>query len=711
MSEKKTRVKLEFDLENNLVIGSSDATTDSDEDISRKIIKSLSRKFSDISSAWIKDFEEKVSNGELTEAYDIFETNQSFFQFTKSTDILITLLKLDVTKLEKKEQRKEYLSFRVAYSAHIGKRHLTKNDLDSLLDEFLDDLDPVFIQNLFLEKANVAAQENLRNKASILYKRVIEFPDADPGTIAWAYQGLSLISDNEKDRIFFTEKAADKHLESGNRLQAITNLLTLSESLENSSPERSLEFIDRCIDLYDSEKLLDRELIGSLNYRKAHYLHRIGQPQESMKYAIQSIEMRKGLIGNERGLHANFSLASIIAEELGDHETAENYKKEAQYISSLIDDLGFDLRMRLSDAMASKGAINEELFSEIISSQDESVLSAALLYQSCTADLSTEEALESLDRARLILEKDKDGDKRLLEIVYFAIAERYRKEGMIPEALASYKMSLSYNKFSSPAAQNCLAMLFDANLWVEAESLLRDRIELVGELPNICFAYGKALCENGKYALALKYLSKSDADIKQREEYISKCLNNLSDHELTNHTNHNIIKEKPVSADIFYTALEEFSASISSDSRMHFWYQDKESKDYKWVSKPEELAKQMLITFLNGKFGKGAIEILQEPRAGAGFIDLYAILPGGLRVVVELKMCGGGYTSTYAISGEGQIIHYQNNRNTNLGYLVVLDGRMRDFGMGFKKLQTIDTHTIYSIAVDMRPKIDKKKSS
>ncbi|MGX1126371.1 hypothetical protein [Pseudomonas sp. HLS-6 TE3448] len=710
MNAKKTLVTLEFDLGSNHFVGSSDAITDSEKDIGRRIIKSLSRTFLDISSAWIKDFEEKVSSGECAEAYEVFEKNQSLFQFSKSTDILIALLKLDVSKLEK-EQRKEYLLFRVAYSAHIGRRHLTQNDLDSLLDEFRDDLDPVLIQNLFLEKANVAAQENLRNKASVLYRKVIEFPDADPGTIAWAYQGLSLISDNEKDRISFTEKAADKHLESGNRQQAIVNFLVLSESMENSSPEKSLELIDRCIDLYNSEKLLDRDLIGSLNYKKAQYLHRIGQPQEAMSYAVQSIELRKGLIGNEIDLHANFSLASIIAEEIGDHEAAVNYKEEAQCISSLIDDLGFDLRMRLSDAMMSNGAINEELFSEIIAFQDESILSAALLYQSCTADLSTEEALESLDRARLILEKDKDGDKRLLEIVYFSIAERYRKEGMISEALANYKMSLSYNQFSSSAAQNCLAMLFDANLWVEAESLLRDRIELVGELPNICFAYGKALCESGKYTLALKYLSKSDAGIKQREAYISKCLNNLSNHELANFTGHNVAKEKPVSADIFYTALEEFAASISSDSRMHFWYQDKEIKDYKWVSKPEELAKQMLITFLNGKFGKGEMEILQEPRAGAGFIDLYAILPGGLRVVVELKMCGGGYTSTYAISGESQIIHYQKNRNTNLGYLVVLDGRMRDFGMGFKKLQTINTHTIYSVAADMRPKIDKKKSN
>lgn len=63
MSEKKTLVTLEFDLESNRFVGSSDAITDSDKDISRRIINSLSRTFSDISSAWIKEFEEKVSSG------------------------------------------------------------------------------------------------------------------------------------------------------------------------------------------------------------------------------------------------------------------------------------------------------------------------------------------------------------------------------------------------------------------------------------------------------------------------------------------------------------------------------------------------------------------------------------------------------------------------------------------------------------------------
>lgn len=166
-------------------------------------------------------------------------------------------------------------------------------------------------------------------------------------------------------------------------------------------------------------------------------------------------------------------------------------------------------------------------------------------------------------------------------------------------------------------------------------------------------------------------------------------------------------KLPPISAEDFYKALEEFAASISSDSRMHFWSLDKESKKYKWASKPEELSKQMLITFLNGKFGRSAIEILQEPRAGAGFIDLYVLLPGGLKVVIELKMCGNGYSSNYALSGTSQIIHYQKNIGTYLGYLLVLDGRMRDFGKDFRRLQAIDNYTIYTIAADVRPQIDK----
>jgi hypothetical protein len=34
---------------------------------------------------------------------------------------------------------------------------------------------------------------------------------------------------------------------------------------------------------------------------------------------------------------------------------------------------------------------------------------------------------------------------------------------------------------------------------------------------------------------------------------------------------------------------------------------------------------------------------------------------GGLSIVLELKMCGGGYSSGYAASGEAQLVHYMDN--------------------------------------------------
>lgn len=212
--------------------------------------------------------------------------------------------------------------------------------------------------------------------------------------------------------------------------------------------------------------------------------------------------------------------------------------------------------------------------------------------------------------------------------------------------------------------------------------------------------------EDKQYQKALKYFNKSDKSNPKLADYKSTCIDNLDDSQFESMP----IREdrkKSITSDLFFEILKEFSNSISTSSRMYFWEKGEDKISYKWTKNPEEKSKQLLITFLNAKFGFDSTEIIQECRAGAGFIDLYIILPGGLKVIVELKMCGGGYSSTYALSGESQIIHYQQNKTTNLGYLVVFDGRTRDYGKGFKEIQNINNHTIYAIAVDMRHTIDK----
>jgi len=90
--------------------------------------------------------------------------------------------------------------------------------------------------------------------------------------------------------------------------------------------------------------------------------------------------------------------------------------------------------------------------------------------------------------------------------------------------------------------------------------------------------------------------------------------------------------------------------------------------------------------------------------AGAGRIDLYVKLVGNISVVVEIKMCGLGYSSRYAASGEPQITHYMKNRNTNLGYLLVFDGRTTSNGKRVLSKRS-GRETILEFSVDVSPEL------
>ncbi|MFP2909134.1 hypothetical protein ACLESD_29645, partial [Pyxidicoccus sp. 3LFB2] len=159
-----------------------------------------------------------------------------------------------------------------------------------------------------------------------------------------------------------------------------------------------------------------------------------------------------------------------------------------------------------------------------------------------------------------------------------------------------------------------------------------------------------------------------------------------------------------VTVESFETALKEFASFVASEKRMSFWKQSKEGAGHDWTSKPEKLAKDLLQTFLRGHF-RALIESLEEVQTGAGRIDLYLIFSGGLRVVVELKMCGGGYATSYALEGVDQLIHYLEQKGTSLGYLIVFDGRVDDYGTGLPPPGAIRSKVIVPICIDVRPKV------
>lgn len=98
--------------------------------------------------------------------------------------------------------------------------------------------------------------------------------------------------------------------------------------------------------------------------------------------------------------------------------------------------------------------------------------------------------------------------------------------------------------------------------------------------------------------------------------------------------------------------------------------------------------------------------MFEEVGAGAGRVDIFLRLSDGSRVVIELKMCGGRtYAKSYARGGIGQLVHYMENLDTGLGYLVVFDGRVRDFGVDFPETEFADNQTVNTRIIDVRPTI------
>lgn len=135
---------------------------------------------------------------------------------------------------------------------------------------------------------------------------------------------------------------------------------------------------------------------------------------------------------------------------------------------------------------------------------------------------------------------------------------------------------------------------------------------------------------------------------------------------------------------------------------MTFWRLN-EKKERVWTSSPEAFAQTLLHTYMQAKFGD-RVEIFEELDTGAGRLDLYMKLEGGLSIVVELKMCGNGYSSNYAASGETQIVHYMDNRRTNLGYLVIFDARATINAKSVISKKS-PQQMIIEIFVDVRPEV------
>lgn len=707
MSKKNASIEFQIDLASLKTVGKiADGESDPKVDeVSLQISKSLKNLFTKgFTEKWLPDFNSLIESSNYLDAYKLLEENKWTLQFSK-TPILESLLRLDKTKLDK-EQRKNFLLIIIIVASKEISFGKIEFEIESFLSEFGDSIETDMKQSVLLSKGNALAQNGKINGANNIYKEVIANDSTSAVDKAYAYRGLAKIVASEEDIIQYHNLAADKFLEAGKKQETIIDMVFVSKIHEKNKPKIALKLIDDAIQLYDSEDTLDKEFKAGLHHRKAGYLFSLNKFKEALESIEIACELRKNLIGNEYESYSSHSVAKTLCERLNNSERAFYHSNKISVLSSSISGQEFDLQIQIQNAMDKKMKIENGLLAEIENSEFKLFKLSAYIFNATIDKSSFEKKLEWLDKARLLL-NEKDFYNIHYSLYYFTAAEVYRKAEKISDAIKNYELSLDYNLFHSTSIQNCCAVLWENKMWDKSLEFFKKRIDTLGESSSLCYALGRSYFELNKYQEAFNYFRKVDIELNgvDIQKYINECL--AKDKEIKLEQKESDTQRLiPISIDSFKKTLEDFSQSISSNSRMYFWKND--SGKYKWDTKPEEKGKQFLITALEMKYGKDSIEIIQEQIAGAGIIDLYLILRGGLKIVVELKICGGeGYSSTYAISGEDQLVHYLKNISTKIGFLIVFDGRSRDFGKGFKAVQSINDVTIFTTAIEMTPKIEK----
>ena len=142
----------------------------------------------------------------------------------------------------------------------------------------------------------------------------------------------------------------------------------------------------------------------------------------------------------------------------------------------------------------------------------------------------------------------------------------------------------------------------------------------------------------------------------------------------------------------------ELLKSFAQHFTQHHWKSLWEKPGDKFHSNPEQIAKAVLGTFLNGAcLGTGFVGT--ELLSGDGFVDILVNVLGQNHIV-ELKVIGKSSQGVgWAKSGLAQLERYMRDYEQDIAYLALFDGRKTELGKQLKNSYSAGVGTIHVIVV------------
>lgn len=564
--------------------------------------------------------------------------------------------------------------------------------------------------------ANAASMAGRREMAFLRYRRALESPGISAVDRAWAYQGLAITfgEDGDAERhADYLRRASDTFLEAGDRANAARSLVGVAKRARAKKPADAVRILREALGLLaDAESPTATARRADILRKLAEVHLETGSYDAALTHIQDALQLQRRLLGPDAEQARRGMLHVAIRIELarGKGADVERFNRELLELEQRRPTPGDDLRRRLEAAETMPREDASALLRDIKASSEPQLVMAFHLRRAF-AEQDLEQALAELEEARRFLAnlKSPRDDDQLSIATAFAVV--YEKAGDRERAVEWHRRALELNPFQYASRHAVATHLVENERWAEAVQFFESERARFGDRPGILFFLGRSYLEAGRKDDALGALiaaRRLKPTLSTIDELIARAMSEGA-RPIAPATQE--VVGPPVGRADFELALANFARHVSSAQRMTFWERDQTTRKrtHKWRSNPEAHATSLLRSSLAARFDSRIEDFVEAP-TGAGRIDVFILLAGGLRLVVELKMCGPGYSTTYARDGLDQLGHYMESKGTSLGYLLIFDARSRDFGQGLMAIETIGKNTLFVSFIDVRPEIPRRRA-
>ncbi len=706
------QVSLEFDLERGTIVATHAAThglAASDNTLGRKVFDAIATGFAKARDDLANEINLLLDQGEFDAAVKATRSSaeKGAFLLPPSNRLLNTLIRFDVSTLLPEDKR-FIQEERLVLAHRLGRFDVAGRDADALLTEDSGNLSAEMTVALKTTVALGAIKKGYRETGLSILRDLLKPPIIlDAESRGWIWRNIAMTLDrNDPEARRAAQLSADSFLEAGKKQESGESLMHLANLLIDVDPAEAVTCLNEMIGLLDAEGLLDRHVRAAALHSRANRFARLNKHDDAFRDACEAVKLRRGLLGTDQAFVSSLYLAAIEARHMGDPAAADAFEEEVEKRTKEFTLTHFQLADRVSRLADEFNSIEAmDLLAEAEAANNLEVIVAVRIFQATLdesmADTARLEILEDT-RSRILLARGRAG---ILKPVQIAIGQLLARKGQYDRAERWFREVLDADAFDGIARNALIDCLWRQEKWGDAAIFLRKQLALRGELPGLTFALGKSQFEAGDMSGAVTTLTRLLNALGGDEN----LRNNATDfRERALQLGGTILPAQPmpfvgsVTREEFERTLDDFARFTAAEKRMRFWTSD-EKGGYKWVAGPEGRAQDLLHTFLKARFSD-RVEIFEEVGTGAGRLDLYVKLEGGLAIIVELKMCGAPYSTAYAASGEEQIKHYMDNRKTHIGYLVVFDARVKLFGQQLLP-STSGSHTVIEKIVDVRNRV------